>query len=101
LRTTVLPSRQQAVPCPPENISERTDLTLPSNVGVKTLPHGANFSNMIGRYQSSYSLQNHTIIATRLLVTHPSSATCNANDYAQLKALSFVLGTDLRSGISY
>lgn len=56
---------------------------------------------MIGRYQSSYSLQNHTIIATRLLVTHPSSATCNANDYAQLKALSFVLGTDLRSGISY
>jgi len=59
------------------------------------------FTNPIGGYVSSYTLQGRTVHAQRHLFTHPAGAVCSPAEYLQLRGLSFAIGRDLRAAVVY
>lgn len=95
-----LPSRSMPFICPANRRIQSIQLALPESLQPR-LPRPVKFSNALGSYQSTYELKGHLLKVKRVLSLDSKSATCKANQYAQLQALYSKAIKDMRQQVLY
>jgi len=80
---------------------EQYKIRLPDQMHVTSLPQATDVVTGTGRYQSTYTLSDHTLMVIRKLTISGVTGVCNLPQYQQLRDLSKAAGRDLRAQVLY
>ena len=98
---TAIPSRKEPFVVPNGKFKSTWSYKLPQNMKVTKLPKNASFANEMGSYQSTYSLNGHTLDVSRELSILWNGSYAKPNAFSKFLNLNDAMSNDFNQQVSY